>query len=364
MKKLTYQFKAFLLARAKSQARKKIKRNKRFRTKRLAAGSSYYIESLASQKRTIEEHEKEERSKIYKFNPESEFSIIENTKNVISFIYRLKQYAKKRFNGYKFQINLEDIKTIDIGAICILLSTIKELSYYGIEVSSTIPSDSACKKKLTESGYMAHVRSMAGTIEEPKNKNIILIKGKDRTKNKDVGETIRLAVEMITGAFGHFPPIFSIIQEINGNSIEHAYESKRKEHWLLSITHDIDQNKVIFTFADNGVGILNTLRRKLTQRFFESFQLYTDAKILEGAFTKNYSSRHEYQINRNKGLPLIKRILTENQTVKNLFVITNKVFLYINDYKSVPIDKEFSGTFYYWELDQECIDRWKARKTS
>lgn len=292
--------------------------------------------------------------------PEPEFSLQENPNNVIDFLYILKSYAKKFFRGHQLTIDLGAVVRIDIGAICLLLSVVEELSYFNLNIIGTIPVHKDCKNIFIESGFLSHMRTISGkSFTETSSKNLIVKRGKDKTKNRVVGETIKAAMEILTNKKIHYPPIFSIVQEINGNSVEHAYQSKH-EHWLFSINHDILRNRVVFTFADNGSGILGTLHRKLTQQFFDGLQLKNNEAILKGAFTKNYASRHEAQINRNKGLPLLKKIVS-NGEVKNLFVIANNVLLHIDSYTSMSLNKNFSGTFYYWELDNECINTWQKK---
>ena len=67
-------------------------------------------------------------------------------------------------------------------------------------------------------------------------------------------------------------------------------------------------------------------------------------------FDKKYNSRFKTQNNRNRGLPIIQHQTVKN-TVKNLICITNDVYLNLETKNSIILDREFSGTFYYWELD-------------
>jgi hypothetical protein len=113
--------------------------------------------------------------------------------------------------------------------------------------------------------------------------------------------------------------------------------------------------------TDIGHGILETLRRKAGQIIFDVLKLKDNIKILDGAFNKKYASVTT-DINRNKGLPKIRKIVTNNY-VNNLIVITNNVFLnFSNEENSKILNKRFKGEFYYWELNKKCIDIWKSRK--
>ena len=275
----------------------------------------------------------------------------------MNIVKQLKGYAIPKFRFKKLLIDLEHIQSIDIGAICILLSVVEELSFYQVNVQGTFPNDYKCSQILKESGFLSHMKTITGSTFEIQNqKNLILKRGKNQTSNKEVGECIKKATQMLTGTSSHYSPIYSIIQEVNGNSVEHAYNEK--EHWLLGMNYDESSAKVIFTFADNGFGILQTLYRKLGQNFFESVGLTSSEKVLRGVFLKKYSSRHRVQINRNKGLPLLKKI-QDDGFVKNLMVISNDSYYYLETNRSYPLKVEYSGTFYYWELDLDCIKKWE-----
>lgn len=112
--------------------------------------------------------------------------------------------------------------------------------------------------------------------------------------------------------------------------------------------------------TDVGQGILSTLKRKASQIISDKLKL-NDIEVLDGAFEKKYQSATSDK-NRNKGLPKIKRI-NDSHFVDNLIVITNNVLIdFNNENKSISLDVKFNGTFYYWELTKNCIERWKQRK--
>jgi disulfide oxidoreductase YuzD len=147
-----------------------------------------------------------------------------------------------------------------------------------------------------------------------------------------------------------------MVQEMCANSIEHANETNM--NWLFAVYYE--NEKVIFTMTDIGNGILKTLKRKAMQIISDKIGK-DDIEILDRAYDKKYMSITSDQ-NRNKGLPKIKRISTENY-IDNLIVITNNVILHLNDESESRImRKKFHGTFYYWELTKTCIEKWKNRE--
>ena len=151
-----------------------------------------------------------------------------------------------------------------------------------------------------------------------------------------------------------------IINEINLNSIEHAYKKDKYKHWFFSIYHNKKKNKIVFVFADNGIGIVKRLNRKIPKQVFESLKLKTDGDILYNAFLKKYGSRFE-QPNRNRGPPTI-RSYQDNNYIKNLMVITNGVCLNLQTKKQIKLPLNHSGTFYYWEFDKKCVDLYNNDK--
>ena len=197
----------------------------------------------------------------------------------------------------------------------------------------------------------------SGSPFSRKNKNLILNRGFDKTDNAATAKEIRKAVEHITGKQGYFKPIYSIAQEICANSVEHANEKIYKKNWLFSSSYLNDE--VVFTMTDIGDGILKTLKRKLMKQIQDG--LFKDSvDVLVNAFEKQYESRTQ-DPNRNKGLPKIYKVSSEKY-IKNLIVVTNNVFLdFDNPEKSKMLRNTFKGTFYYWILNKECIEKWEKR---
>lgn len=289
----------------------------------------------------------------------SEFSFYDFPDNVISFIDKVEEtISKKKYQIIKFDIS--KVTKIDIGAIGVLLSKINELSKKGIRVEGNFPKDEQCKKLIIESGYLYHMRDLKGRKFNlsQENSNLMIKRGFDRTSNTIVGNAIKKAVEHLTGKEEGFRPLYSIAQEMCANSVEHA--NKNNKNWLFSVWHK-SGDCVCFSMTDIGEGILGTLKRKFAQIIKETISLTDNKKILERAFEKKYSSQTE-DINRNKGLPKIKNVAIEKY-INNLIVITNNVLLdFSNPEKSKLLNKKFKGTYYYWELNKECIQIWKSRK--
>lgn len=348
MKKLSYKEEKFLLKKSRKGKRR---RNKKFRQNRISNNpyKNTYIPNTSSQK------------KEYNLYPPEDFSIKINPAGVISFIYEMKSLSRGKEFISEIKLNLDDVKNIDIGAICMTLSVIEEYSMQGILFSGTAPKKTDCLEVFIDSGFLGHmtnIYSSKKTILE--SENVILKRGRDKINGQKSGEIIKKCMGKITGVEQHFKPIYNILGEISLNSFEHAYKKSREKHWFFSIYYDKKENKIIFVFADNGTGIINTLNRKISRKVLEKLQLKDNIDILNNGFQRKYGSSFDDQPNRNKGLPSIKEKQDKN-FINNLTVITNDVYINFDTNKKIILKKNYSGTLYYWELDNNCISLYNER---
>lgn len=255
------------------------------------------------------------------------------------------------------------VTSIDIGAISFLLAKINEIRikkknrFWG-----RIPNDPKCKKIIEESGFLQYMTDIFGNEFKRKSDNFIFKLGTGKTRNKQVGEAIEKSLNFITGKTEKYPPVYSIVQEICSNSVEWANpESKKNKNWFLGLNNNksLFSNSITFTMTDIGYGILNTLNKKFITQIKESF-LTKDTDILLRAFDRKYGSK-TLEINRNRGLPLIKNRFHKG-FIKNLIVITNNAYLDFNNHEnSRTLKKNLHGTFYSWEIDKDCIKKWKRK---
>jgi len=286
------------------------------------------------------------------------FSLLVYPEDVIQFIKKIDDLymSKKHIVGVKF--DLKDIVKVDIGAICLLLSKLNELSKLRIRNCGTFPRDEVCKRFIYNSGFLDYIKDLTTgkSFMGAMGNNLIINRGFDKTDNFATAAEIRKAIKHITGSEGRYAPVYSIIQEMCSNSVEHANYHVEKKNWFLSSSYG--EKSVTFTMTDIGAGILGTLKKKLSDVLNDSMRSNVD--ILENAFDKKYESRTG-DINRNKGLPRIFQMASEGY-IKNLIVVTNDVIFSFNDTSfSRKLDKLFNGTFYCWTLDNECIIKWKSR---
>lgn len=286
----------------------------------------------------------------------SDFRMIGNAETVIKELNNILNCRGKKQDTIRLQVNIADVVKFDLGALTCLLSTLRFTKNY----LGNKPKNLDCRKYFEDSGFLVWMRTIDGRkFPSTSSNNLIFEPGTDKTSNARVGQEIKKAIKHLTRNENPFPPVYSIIQEICPNSIEHANTRIKDRNWLMGISYESD--KVCFVMVDKGQGILKTLKKNTLQHIGDT--LKDDLAILSNAFGKKYQSASEDE-NRNKGLPTIKRYC-DSGYVNNMTVITNGAMLNLSDESlSKRLGVEFAGTFYYWEITKENYDKWKRNKKS
>jgi len=292
------------------------------------------------------------------------FALFTHPDEVIDLIHELDKYKTKPAFLKRIFIDLSNIKSIDIGAINVLLAKINEISKLKrLHISGNMPIHSECHNLFEESGFLEYMVDLSGKKFAKKSDSFILSIGSDKTLNEKIGRSIEKSMGYLTGEEKSYPPVYSIVQEMCSNSIEWANQSDSKsKNWLLGIQFDKKDDEPIVNFAltDIGFGIIKTINRKLGTKFKESIGNISDLEILIRTFDKIYGSKSK-EPNRNNGMPLIKKRF-EKGYISELRVVTNKVFYdFSNNEQSKVLNRNFPGTYYSWSINSKCIEKWDQK---
>jgi len=250
----------------------------------------------------------------------SDLRLIENTNQCLEFFRELRseEFRSKRGKIQYVILSLKVVTQIDYGTISILTAIGDDLKFKGVILRSLLPDNQQCKDYMIESGYLNNLYDDNGKpfSKAPKSELMFFEKGCGRLsdeENRKISFLIKKVVGYLTGVENYCQPLRTIILEICGNSIE--WSGTGNKQWLLGVKYRDD--RVIFTVTDVGKGILESLYRRLTRKFFEAFK--SNDEILKGAFDKKYGSTTK-EDNRNKGLPAVKANF-ELGTINNLKVL-------------------------------------------
>lgn len=300
-----------------------------------------------------------QRKTRHSFKLPKDFELLKNTEEVISFINNIVKLKEKGRNHEVF-LDLRQITNIDIGAVSLLLAAVNLLYRYHVNTMGNYPLDKISQQFFKDSGFLDNVQTIQKRKSDEKRKNMMIEWGHSHTGNKEFSKEVRKAIKHLTGQEERYQPLFSMIQEMCANSIEHANLNIQDKNWLLSTSYL--EKSVVFTMTDLGKGILGTLRKKISQNIRDLIDVKrNEVDVLNDAFDKKYQS-NTGEKNRNKGLPRIKAMNSLGY-VENLSVITNNVCLNFNNFSlSKRLNCNLKGTIYYWELNLNSIEKWKKRK--
>lgn len=271
----------------------------------------------------------------------------EHCEEVISFINKIKIIGKK---GKNMNIIMDDIVEIGEGAISMLLSVMEELVRIRIIFTGTKPKHPTPRAILEKSGFFKFVN---GKIDDSNaySKNTILNSGNNDTPQSQIANEIIKSMETIWGKKGRSPSVYSCVFEMMRNSCDHAFRKESQIRWHFALSHSEKDKTVKFSFVDNGKGIIKTFTEGILKNFLSLFKDNVD--IVESAFENGIASRTGLSW-RGKGLPTIYDSYKDNH-IKNLVVISNNVYIDFDRHIRHKLSSAFSGTYYYWEVDQTCI---------
>lgn len=290
--------------------------------------------------------------KTYEAIAPSNFSYT-NISEIVKFLQDTEKYCRDhKINSLK--VSLDNVVSIDMYAISLMLSMLNKLSYQNIKYWGTYPNDPLCNKYIIDSGFLDIVST---NIKKPSScqvGNQIYMVGKDFVESNRIGKSVKESMAHIVGNPTIYPPVYDNMCEINANSVEHANPNSIEKNWLVSIS--IEGDYLHFILTDTGLGILKTIRKKASQKFKDLF-VKSEPDVLRDVFKKLYQSITGEK-NRHKGLPIIYESFEEG-FISNLQVLTNKVLLNFETKEFTSLDRGFNGVLFSWTVSLENYNNWK-----
>ncbi len=331
-----------------------MKKNTTKRKKHYKRRSIYQLKRKRRLSRKYNELEQVDDS-LYKSNvfidvtaPEKFKLQYEYCSEVLRFIARIKRVANAGFN---INIHLENVTLIGEGAIAMLLSVMEDIvSKKRIIVHGLKPKNIVARDILEKSGFFNYVSGDV-KLKNKNTRNTILRTGSKNTPQTLLSKEIKYAMETVWGYKGRNPILYSAAVEMMRNSCDHAFKHDHSIKWHFAIVHDEQNNKVKFSFVDNGKGIIKTFKTGSLKKFINLFKNESD--VLQTAFMNGIESRTGLQW-RGLGLPTIYEAYDDGY-IKNLLIISNSAFIHFDNNIIEDLTVEFSGSYYYWEVDLNCI---------
>ncbi len=310
-----------------------------------------------------------QHANFVKIRPPKNFSFVANSNEVIGFINKVFECFLKR---QKLFIRFREVEHIEYDALVVLLSILVRFSSHNIQFNGDFPVKRLPAAVLKSSGFFEYL------YEKFMIRDSYVLNAKSRihthaSKHVDpsLGKTIiRDSSETIWGENRRSQGVQRAFLELMQNTHNHAEIGKEGDkHWWLSASHSKSKKKVLFSFVDFGVGVFKSLDSKKEGSKWGAWKKLMPQKhkysnnaellklILNGELHKTVTDKPY----RGKGLPGLKLLLERNQ-ISNLYIITNDVKADVkNDIYNI-LDSNFSGTFVFWELNEQnlsCNDTFK-----
>lgn len=286
------------------------------------------------------------------------FCIKENPEGVIKFINKLNGCLTERKSCY---VDLSAVQQLSPDAVVVLLSILSQFKKRQIWFNGNFPSDRSVKSQLIGLGFLRNLYEDPRSIIYDTSKRDVIRKHGKTPHGSLAKDLIVQSTKNIWKEQKRCQGVYRILMELMQNTHSHAKIGQEGvENWWISMNYDEDRNTVCFSFVDYGVGVFNSLEHKKPgTKFFGALELIRKREpsnnkilqlILEGELHKTSTGQYY----RGKGLPGIKTAMERNQ-ISNLYIITNNVFANADKNIFVTLQNEFSGTFIYWELNDNNV---------
>lgn len=285
----------------------------------------------------------------------SNFSLAENTEEVIKFINHLNKLYLKRKPVF---IDLQGVKNLGYETIVVLLSTIIKFKNKRIKFNGNYPNDKIAHERLIQSKFF----DVLYKNESNTDININDLSGNGMYTHAEKNVNSQLASKLITNAslsiWGEERACKGVqrtLIELMTNTNNHAGNTEGEKRWWVSVNCIDNEKKVVFSFVDFGKGIFKSLieGKGRVQRWFswykEILEKHDNAEISEMILKGSMHKTVTGESHRGKGLPGIYESYTMNY-FSNLFIISNDVFADVGNNIYRRMNVTLDGTFVWWEL--------------
>ncbi len=289
-----------------------------------------------------------EQAKIINLQAPINFSLIENTNEVLDYIENARKILASN-NSVKFDIS--DINNLTPDTIPVLLSHIRDVGFNNfMQIHGNAPKAEKFNKLFTESGFYKHVRSLSKF--QISDNNLMHNESNFKVKPDIAGQIINLLITNSDYTEEYLEPIYNIFIELMSNTHHHAdLEKYGTSKWWLYLFINHDNRRISISFMDLGVGIFKSvIVQSYLQRLGLMFGVVDNSYLVDDLLNGNIQSRIEFDNEiRGKGIPQIVNY-AKLDCFDKFYLITNdiKIDLKLNSF--VKLSSDLKGTFYHIEL--------------
>ena len=310
-------------------------------------GSLRPIERKRRERQRLDARTEHLRKEIELTAPEN-FSLIHNPEEMIRFFDSISAALN---DNWAPRLNLRDVKSLGPDAIAVLNATLDNLTReHQVSIAGSVPKISTLADILLRSGFYEHVTPPRGVAYTKPDRGLIAHEMEHIVDTPKANELVQFAMKSLTGAATTHRGAYVALGEMMHNTFDHASRDVTgKERWWASVYYDDAQDVAHFTFLDNGVGILGSRPvRRFIDPFRRALNLIEDTELLQHIFQGKLASRTGLDW-RGQGLPRVYNRVKNGQ-LPEMTVLTNRVIGNLEKDEFRPLDVEFAGTLYHWEI--------------
>ena len=219
----------------------------------------------------VRSRQKRERQKFWNYEfikAPKDFSLIDNTEEMLRFITSLNKAFKKR---RKVFVQLHDIKSMSDDAIVLLLSNVLEFKSARVDFNGSRPNNLSIARRLEKSGFFDILYGSKKDAYWNTGDSFSINRDKSMythaTKNVDSELTSKLIENSAVYLWGEkrrCRGVQRIFLELMQNTNNHASRHPGEKYWWVNISLLNNPKRIGFSFIDYGMGIFTSLNTKGT----------------------------------------------------------------------------------------------------
>ncbi len=295
------------------------------------------------------------------------FSIIKNPEETIKFlndiieqVEKIRKSSRKIINNNikTFALKMDYTKEITGDALMYLLTIIKNTrgkKILPINWWGNFPKEEKMKQFLQNSGYLKYMQtSKENLVKTNEHIQIQFGHGYEYQEENNVIDIRQKIIDFTCQKLNKNKTqvnfLMTMLTEMITNIQDHAYDKENLfEHsWYIFVENKED--KIAYTFMDNGLGIPTTITKKGYEKFLGKLDLDKEYRYIEAAISGLEKRSQTGLVERGNGLPSIYEQYTSKK-VSTMAIISNRAY-YIGE-KGKDLENNLNGTIFYWEVEKE-----------
>jgi hypothetical protein len=285
------------------------------------------------------------RKPIQNIEAPQEFSLINNTDNVLAYFKEAREFLSE---GYPINFDISNINSLTTDAIILQIARIKDERFHAkTTIHGNAPLNPDLKELFLQSGFYEYVKTNGQ--KPPKTDTLIHKITNNKVEPIIAKQACLVGLKHVFGNEEIFDPLYDILIEVMQNTNNHAGATRGMYDWWIHIYNDPISKTSKYTFLDLGVGIFDSIPAQNFKRTVgQALGLINNTNLVKPLFNGEIKSRTG-RPERGKGIPQVYES-SQHKSFSKFIMITNDVYVNMKNLDTKKLNNNFSGTLFYWEL--------------